>query len=205
MRNMEAPLWQTTPKEWTPLKVLPQTSSTVVGGRDAKKEKSAVVVQGSYRLELDKEYMDNQPGPSPAYCPLCHADNRGPYVDLRVYRAIVFLFQVQSQCNAGAYTSVLDGLQDRTAVERYQNQTGNTLMWSPHEPTNQYWDHAAGLPETTVTITTVPGPHGRWVDIGVKAQSADKYHIKCKHHKCPGPNGRGDVFIHVHGLTEVRP
>ena len=59
MRNMEPPLWQTAPKKWTPLKVLPQASSTVVGGREAKKEKTATVVQGAYHLQLDKEYMDN--------------------------------------------------------------------------------------------------------------------------------------------------
>ena len=31
-------------------------------------------------------------------------------------------------------------------------------MWSAHEPTGSYWDHAAGLPETTITITTTLGP-----------------------------------------------
>ena len=125
-------------------------------------------------------------------------------MDLRIYQAQFFLFQIQSRCNAGSYTTFLDGLQDRSAADRYHKRTGNTLMWSNHEPTAQYWDHAAGLPETTITITTVPDPHGRWVDIGPKAQSADKYHITCKHHKCPGPTGPGDIFVHVRGLAKVR-
>ena len=43
------------------------------------------------------------------------------------------------------------------------------------------------------------------MDIGLEAHSEDRYHIKCKHHECPRPNGRGDVFIHVHGLATVRP
>ena len=78
----------------------------------------ATVVQGPYHLELDQEYMDNRPGASPAYLPMCHANNRGPYIDLRIYRAIVFLYQVHSQCKAGPYTSVLHGLQDRTVADR---------------------------------------------------------------------------------------
>ena len=41
------------------------------------------------------------------------------------------------------------------------------------------------------------------MDIRLKAQSTDKYHIACKH-KCPGPTGRGDIFVHVHGLAKVR-
>ena len=43
------------------------------------------------------------------------------------------------------------------------------------------------------------------MDIGLKAQSTDKYNITCKQHKCPGPMGRGDIFVHVHGLAKVRP
>ena len=78
-------------------------------------------------------------------------------------------------------------------------------MWFDHDPTDQYWNHTAGLPETTVTITTAPGPHGAWVDIGRAAQSTDKYQIKCKHHEYPGPNGAMDIYVHVHGRAEVRP
>ena len=204
MRNMEAPRWQTAPKKWGPLAVQPRTSYTVVGGRKAKKEQTAVVVQCLYHLELDKEYMDNRPGGSPIYLSMCHTSNWGPYIDLRIYRTIVFLYQVHSQCNAGPYTSVLNGLQDRTAADGYQERAGNTIVWSAHEPTGKYWDHAAGLPETTITITTTLGPHGRWVDIGAAAQSADKYHVRCKHHECPGPNGLADTFIHVHGQAAVR-
>ena len=152
-----------------PLKILPQATSPVVGGREARKKQTAIVGHGAYHLQLSKEYMDNQPSLSHTFLPLCHANARGPYVDLRIHRALVFLFQIHSQCNAGSYTAFLDGLQDRTAADRYHNRTGNTLMWSNHEPTAQYWDHAASLPETTVTITTVPGPHGRWVDIGLTA------------------------------------
>ena len=66
-------------------------------------------------------------------------------------------------------------------------------------------EHATGLPETTITITATPGPHGTWVDIGAAAQSADKYHVKCKHHECPGPHGLADTYIHVHGQAAVRP
>ena len=117
----------------------------------------------------------------------------------------MFLFQIQSQCNAGHYSSFLNNLQDQAAADRYLNQTGNTIVWSRMAPTAQHWSHAAGLPETTVTITTEPGPHGGWVNIGLDAQSTNKCHIVCKHHKCPGPTGRSDLFIHVHGLAKVRP
>ena len=119
MRVMAAPSWQTAPKKWKPLAVQPKTFYTVVGGREAKKEKTAVVVQGSYHLELDKEYMENRPSGSPAYLPMCDASNQGPYIDL---------YQVHSQCNAGPYASVLTGLQDRTAASRYQDRTGNTIV-----------------------------------------------------------------------------
>ena len=145
------------------------------------------VVQGAYHLQLDKEYVDNQRDRTDAFLPLCQANARGAYLDLRIYRALVFLFHIESQCNAGHYSSFLDGLQDRTAADRYQNRTGNTLVWSRIAPTSQYWSHAEGLPETTTTVTTEPGPHGGWVDIGLKAQSTNKYHVTCKHHKCPGP------------------
>ena len=62
MRNEEPPLWQTAPKEWKPIKVLPRASSTVVGGREAKKEQTVTVVQGEYHLQLDQEYVDNRRG-----------------------------------------------------------------------------------------------------------------------------------------------
>ena len=204
MRHVEVPLWQTAPKKWAPLKVQRQTSYTVVGGREAKKEKNTTVVQGPYHLELDQD-MENRPDASPAYLPMCHSSRQAPYIDLRIYRAIVFLCQITSQCNAGPYTAMLSGLHDRSAEERYRERTGNTIMWFAQEPTDQYWDHTAGLPETTVTITTAPGLHGRWVDIGQAAQSTDRYHTKCKHHECPGPYGATDTFIHVHGPAEVRP
>ena len=35
------------------------------------------------------------------------------------------------------------------------------------------------------------------------AQSADKYHMKLKHHECTRPHGIADPFIHVGGLSEV--
>ena len=109
---------------------------------------------------------------------MCHTSNQGPYVDLRICSATVFLYQVHCQCNAGLYTSVLNGLRDRTAADRYQDRAGNTIVWSAYEPTGKYWDHAAGLPETTITITTTPGP---------------------------GPNGLADTFIHVHSQAAVHP
>ena len=89
---------------------------TVVGGRDAKKEQTTVVVQGSYHLQVDKEYLDNRPATSPLCVPMCHTSNEGPYLDLRVYRSLVFFYQVQSQCNAGPYTSFLTGVQDESAA-----------------------------------------------------------------------------------------
>ena len=46
VRNAEVPLWQAPPKKWAPLKVQRQTSCTVVLGREAKKEKTTIVVQG---------------------------------------------------------------------------------------------------------------------------------------------------------------
>ena len=201
MRNTAVPLWQSAPKKWAPLKAQQQTTCTVVGGREAKKEKTTVVVQGPYHLELDQEYMENRPEPSPAYLPMCHSSRRGPYIDLRLYRAIVFLFQIASQCNAGPYTAVLSDLIERSAEELYHDRAGNTIMWFAQPPTCQYWEHIAGLPETTVTITTGPGPG----HIRKEAQSGDRHHTKCKHHECPGPKGLTDTYIHVHGQASVRP
>ena len=139
------------------------------------------------------------------HAPMCDTNNQGPYVDLRVDRALVFFYHVHSQCNAGLYTSVLNGLQDRTAACRYQDRTGDMIVWSADKPTRSYWDHAKDLPETTITITSTPGPHGRWVDIQDTAQSADKYHVRWKHHKCLGTRGITDTYIHDHGRAEVRP
>ena len=85
-----------------------------------------------------------------------------------------FFLQITSQCNAGPYTAVLSDLIDRPAGERYHDRTGNTIMWFAQPPTCQYWEHTAGLPETTITITTGPGPGGRWVDIRKEAQSGDR-------------------------------
>ena len=95
MRNEDPPLWQTAPKEWEPIKVVPQATSTVVGGRAAKREQTVVVVQGPYHLQIDQEYADNRKGGA-AYVPLCHDGAKGPYLDVRVYRALVFLFQIQT-------------------------------------------------------------------------------------------------------------
>ena len=89
MRVMDAPEWQTALKKWKPLKVQPKTSYTVVGGREAKREQTAALVQGSYHLEL--EYKENRPGESPTYLPMCDAGNLGPYVDVRIYTALVFV------------------------------------------------------------------------------------------------------------------
>ena len=138
MRNTAVPLWESAPKKWAPLKARRQTTYTVVGGREAKKEKTTAVVQGPYHLELDREYMENRPEPSPAYLPMCHSSRRGPYIDLRLCRAIVFLFQLASQCNAGPYTAVLSYLLDRSAKERYRDRAGNTIMWFAQQPTGQY-------------------------------------------------------------------
>ena len=77
MRNEEPPLWQTAPREWKPIKVLPHASSTVVRGKEARKEKTTTVVQGEYHLQPDREYVDNWKDP-PAFVPLCHAGARGP-------------------------------------------------------------------------------------------------------------------------------
>ena len=206
MRNTAVPLWQSAPKKWAPVRAKQQTTYSVVGGREAKKQKTTVMVQGPYRLELDQEYMENRPEPSPAYLPMCHNSRRGPYIDLRLYRAIVFLFQITSQCNAGPYAAVLSDLIDRSAEERYHDRAGHTIMWFAQPPTFQYWEHTAGLPETTVTITTGPGPGGRWVNIRKEAQSGDRHHTTtCKHYECPGPKGLTDTYIHVHGQAAVRP
>ena len=62
----------------------PEDAMTVVGGRDAKKEQTTVVVQGSYHLQVDKEYLDNRPATSPLCVPMCHTGNKGLYLDLRV-------------------------------------------------------------------------------------------------------------------------
>ena len=94
-----------------------------------------------YHLELDQEYVENRPSTSPAYILLCHSSRRGPYIDLRIYRAIVFLFQVTSQYNAGPYANVLSGLHDRTAEERYRQQMGGTIMWFDQDPTGLLEPH----------------------------------------------------------------
>ena len=43
----------------------------------------------------------------------------GRSLDLRVYKSLVFFFQVQSQCNAGPYASLLTGVRDEAAALRY--------------------------------------------------------------------------------------
>ena len=88
---------------------------------------------------------------------------------------------------------------------RYLERTGATVVWQARVSDSAYWAHAAGLPETTITITTAPGPRGRWVDIPKAAQKKDKYQVKCKHHECPGPYGLTDTYIHVHGQAKVCP
>ena len=106
MRAMAALLWQVAPERWRPLRMHPRTSTTVVGGREAKKEQTQVIAQGAYYLQVDKEYLENRPDASPLCVPMCHSRNRGPCLDLRIYWALVLLYQVQSQCNAGAYESI---------------------------------------------------------------------------------------------------
>ena len=121
--------WQQAPEQWQPLHIHPRTSMTVVGGRDAKKELTKVVVQGLYHLQVDKEYLDNKPATSALCVPMCHTSNKGPYLGLRVYRSLVFFYQVQSQCNAGPYTSFLTGVRDEAAAMRYIWRTGATIVW----------------------------------------------------------------------------
>ena len=79
------------------------------------------------------------------------------------------------------------------------------MVWLSEPPTAAYWDQAAGLPETTITVASSPGPHGVWVTILSSAQRRDKYQVKCKHHACPGPRNLTDTYVHVHGRDKVRP
>ena len=136
---------------------------------------------------------------------MCSEVNKGPYLDVRVYRSLVYFFQVQSQCNAGPYASFLTGVRDESAAMRQIRRTGTTMVWLSEPPTAAYWDQAAGLPETTITVASSPGPHGVWVTILSSAQRRDKYQVKCKHHACPGPRGLTDTYVHVHGRDKVRP
>ena len=165
LRAKPAPEWQEAPEQWQPLRIHPRTSKIVVGGRDAKKEQTKVVVQGSYHLQVDKEYLDNRPATSPLCVPMCHTGNKGPYLNLRVYRSLVYFYQVQSQCNAGPYTSFWTGVRDEAAAMRYIRRTCATIVWLTGPPDPAYWEHAAELSETTVTIASTRGPHGIWVDI----------------------------------------
>ena len=87
----------------------------------------------------------------------------------------------------------------------YIRRTGATIVWLTAPPDPAYWEHAADLPETTVTIGSAPGPHGMWVNIPRAAQKRDKYQVKCKHHDCAGSHGLTDTYIHVHGRAKVRP
>ena len=187
------------------MRIHPKTSTTMVGGREAKKEQTQVVVQGAYHMQVNKEYLENRPETSPLCIPMCHSSNRGPYLDLRIYRALVFLYQVQSQCNAGPYESILTGVQDRPAAMRYLERSGAAVLWQARVPNPAYWVHAKGLPETLITITAAPEPHGRWVGIPKAAQMNDKYQVKCMHHECPAPHGLADTYTHVHGQAKVRP
>ena len=158
-------MWQVAPEQWRPLRIHPRTSTTVVGGREVKKEQTQVIVRGAYHLQVDKEDLENRPNASPLCVPMCHSRNRGPYMDHRIYRALVFMYQVQSQCNVGTYESMLTGARDRPAAIRYLERTGATIVWFAGEPDPAHWKHTAGLPETAITSASAPGPHGRWVDI----------------------------------------
>ena len=111
---------------------------TVVGGRDAKKEQTTVVVQGSYHMQVDKEYLDDRPTASPLCVPMCHTGNKGPYLEPRVYSSLVFFYQVHSQCNAGPYTSVLTRVQDEAVAMRYIRRTGAAILWLMAPPNPAY-------------------------------------------------------------------
>ena len=91
---------------------------TVIGGREAKQEKTKTIVQGSLHLQVDEEYLSNRPSDKPLCVPMCSEGNKGPYLDVRVYRSLVYFFQVQSQCNAGPYASFLTGVRDESAAMR---------------------------------------------------------------------------------------
>ena len=138
MPAMITPMWQVAPERWWPLRIHPRTSMTVVGGREAKKEQVQVVIQGSYHLQVDKEYLENRPVASPPCVPMCHSGNRGPYLDFRIYRSLVFFYQIQSRCNAGPYASFLTGVRDKPAAMRYLERTGAIIVWFARAPDPAY-------------------------------------------------------------------
>ena len=61
LRDKHPPEWQEAPRQWQPLHIRPRTSMTVIGGREAKQEKTKTIVQGSCHLQVDEEYLDNPP------------------------------------------------------------------------------------------------------------------------------------------------
>ena len=134
LRAKHPPEWQEAPEQWQPLRIHPRTSMTVIGGREAKQEKTKTIVQGSCHLQVDEEYLDNRPPTNPQCVPMCHTSNRGPYLEFRVYRSLVYFFQVQSQCNAGPYTSFLTGVRDESAAMRHIRRTGTTIVWLSEPP-----------------------------------------------------------------------
>ena len=107
----------------------------VIGGREAKQEKTKTIVQGSLHLQVDEEYLSNRPSDKPLCVPMCSEGNKGPYLDVRVYRSLVYFFQVQSQCNAGPYASFLTGVRDESAAMRQIRRTGTTMVWLSEPPT----------------------------------------------------------------------
>ena len=94
LREKHPPEWQEAPRRWPALHILPRTSMTVIGGREAKQEKTKTIIQGSLHLQVDEEYLSNRPSDKPLCVPMCHKGNRGPYLDLRVYKSLVYFFQV---------------------------------------------------------------------------------------------------------------
>ena len=84
LRAKHPPEWQEAPRQWQPLHIHPRTSMTVIGGREAKQEKTKTIVQGLCHLQVDEEYLDNRPSGKPLCVPMCHKGNRSPSPPRRV-------------------------------------------------------------------------------------------------------------------------
>ena len=66
LRAKHPPEWQEAPEQWQPLRIHPKTSMTVIGGREAKQQKTKVIVQGRATCTLARSTWTTGPLPAPS-------------------------------------------------------------------------------------------------------------------------------------------
>ena len=102
----DEPLWTSGPDVWEPA-ISEAPSVTVVGGREAKREKVRIVLVADSLQVVNEDLLDS-PGALAADLPrICALDPRGPPIlDVRLHKALTYFLEIRPHYGAPLWAGV---------------------------------------------------------------------------------------------------